>query len=163
MIVGVVLIVISLGFLFSVFVFVFVEWVRRNDCTANLGREIARAMVAYVYDNDDALPPACQWTDKVKPYISKHYRFDPFVCPSAKQLKCGYAFYRPLGGRKVTTIAKPENVPMLFDSSKGQFNYADEGQSLALRHFRGANISFVVGHTKWFKEGDARALFQKRP
>jgi prepilin-type processing-associated H-X9-DG protein len=37
-------------------------------------------------------------------------------------------------------------VPMLFDSSKGEFNYADEGQSLDPRHFRGAIISFVDGH-----------------
>ena len=158
-IVGVALVVISLAFLFGVFVFVVVEKVKQGQCAANLAREIALALSAYVQDNDDALPLASQWTDKVKPYISKYYRYDAFVCPSAKQLKCGYAFYRPLSGRKVTTIANPENVPMLFDSSKGQFNYADEGQSLALRHFRGANISFVAGHTKWFKESDAKALF----
>ncbi len=160
LIIGVALGVISLVFLFSVVVAVFVEKLRQDSCLGNLGRGISYALLAYIADNDGVLPAASQWTDKVKPYLLYDYFF---VCPSAKQLKCGYAFYRPLSGRKVATIAKPETVPMLFDSSKGQFNYADEGQSLDPRHFRGANISFVDGHAWWFKESDAKAFFRKRP
>jgi len=135
------------------------EKARIAACVSNQ-RHIAHALQIYVADNDGVLPAASQWTDKVKPYLRNDYLF---VCPSAKQLRCGYAFYRPLSGRKVTTIAKPENVPMIFDSSQGQFNYADEGQSLDLRHLNGSVISFVDGHVRWFKESDARSLFQKRP
>jgi prepilin-type processing-associated H-X9-DG protein len=134
------------------------EKAKTVSCMSNQS-QIARALQMYAADND-VLPAASQWTDKVKPYLRNDYLF---VCPSAKQLKCGYAFYRPLSGRKVATIAKPETVPMLFDSSKGQFNYADEGQSLDLRHLNGAVISFVDGHLKWFKESDAKAFFRKRP
>jgi prepilin-type processing-associated H-X9-DG protein len=134
------------------------EKAKTVTCMSNQS-QIARALQMYAADND-VLPAASQWTDKVKPYLLYDYFF---VCPSAKQLKCGYAFYRPLSGRKVATIAKPETVPMLFDSSKGQFNYADEGQSLDFRHLNGAVISFVDGHLKWFKESEAKALFQKRP
>ena len=135
------------------------EKARIAACVSNQ-RHIAHALQFYVADNDGVLPPASQWTDKVRPYLRNDYLF---VCPSAKQLRCGYAFYRPLGGRKVSSISNPAAVPMLFDSSQGQFNYADEGQSLDLRHLNGAVISRADGHVKWFKESDARSLFQKRP
>ncbi len=134
------------------------EKARIAICVSNQ-RHIAHALQMYAADND-VLPAASQWTDKVKPYLRNDYLF---VCPSAKQLRCGYAFYRPLGGRKVSSISNPAAVPMLFDSSQGQFNYADEGQSLELRHLNGAVISLVDGHVRWFKESDAKALFQKRP
>jgi prepilin-type processing-associated H-X9-DG protein len=134
------------------------EKAKTVTCMSNQ-RQIARALQMYAADND-VLPAASQWTDKVKPYLRNDYLF---VCPSAKQLECGYAFYRPLGNRKVSSISNPAAVPMIFDSSKGQFNYADEGQSLDFRHLNGAVISFVDGHLKWFKESEAKALFQKRP
>ena len=80
----------------------------------NNQKPIAVALHLYAADND-VLPAASQWTDKVKPYLRNDYLF---VCPSAKQLECGYAFYRPLSGRKVATIAKPEIVPMLLTRQK---------------------------------------------
>ena len=135
------------------------EKARIAACVSNQ-RHIAHALQFYVADNDGVLPPASQWTDKVRPYLRNDYLF---VCPSAEQLRCGYAFYRPLGSRKVSSISNPAAVPMLFDSSQGQFNYADEGQSLDLRHLNGAVISRADGHVKWFKESDARSLFQMRP
>jgi len=134
------------------------EKARMAICVSNQ-RQIALALQMYAADNN-VLPAASQWTDKVKPYFRNDYIL---VCPSAKQLKCGYAFYRPLSSRKVATISNPATVPMIFDSSQGQFNYADEGQSLDLRHLNGAVISLADGHVRWFKEGNARALFQKRP
>jgi len=134
------------------------EKARMAICVSNQ-RQIALALHMYAADND-VLPAASQWTDKVKPYLRNDYLF---VCPSAKQLRCGYAFYRPLSNRKVSSISNPAAVPMIFDSSHGQFNYADEGQSLDLRHLNGAVISFVDGHLKWFKESDAKAFFRKRP
>jgi len=127
-------------------------------CVSNQ-HQIALVLQMYAADND-VLPAASQWSDKVEPYLRNDYLF---VCLSAKQLKCGYAFYRPLSGRKVSSISNPAAVPMLFDSSQGQFNYADEGQSLDLRHLNGAVILLVDGHVRWFKESDARELFQKRP
>jgi len=135
------------------------EKARIAACVSNQ-LQIARALQMYAADND-VLPAASQWTDKVRPYLRNDYIF---ACPSAKQLKCGYAFYRPLSGRKVATILNPATVPMLFDSSQGQFNYADEGQSLDLCHLNSAVISFADGHVRWFKKSsDAKAMFLKRP
>lgn len=134
------------------------EKAKTVSCMSNQS-QIARALQMYAADND-VLPAASQWADKVKPYLRNDHLF---VCPSAKQLRCGYAFYRPLSNRKVSSISNPAAVPMIFDSSKGQFNYADEGQSLDFRHLNGSVISFVDGHLKWFKESEAKALFQKRP
>jgi prepilin-type processing-associated H-X9-DG protein len=134
------------------------EKAKTVSCMSNQS-QIARALQMYAADND-VLPAASQWADKVKPYLRTDHLF---VCPSAKQLRCGYAFYRPLSNRKVSSISNPAAVPMIFDSSHGQFNYADEGQSLDLRHLNGAVISFVDGHLKWFKESDAKAFFRKRP
>lgn len=48
---------------------------------------------------------------------------------------------------------------MLFDSTKGQRNYADRGQSLAFRHLSGVVIAFADGHVKWMKESGAKRVF----
>jgi prepilin-type processing-associated H-X9-DG protein len=163
-IIGVVLVVNFLAFLIlAVYAVVIVaglirENIRTSGCIYHQ-KQIAIAVAQYLQDHSDFLPPASLWSDKVRPYLLND---SLFVCPSAKQLECGYAFYRPLSSRKVSTLPDPYVVPMLFDSSKGEFNYADEGQSLDFRH-SGSIITFVDGHVQFFGGTVGRIILRKPP
>ncbi len=121
--------------------------------------QIARALTLYAADYDDTLPPASLWTDGVRPYLSD----EAFLqCPSVHHLECGYAFYQPLSNRKIKEISQPSYTPMLFDSTKGQRNYADSGESLAFRHLNGVIVAFVDGHVRWLKETEAKRVFKQQ-
>lgn len=126
------------------------------QCISNQ-KAVALAMRQYIADFHDTFPPASQWTELVKPYLGAD---TILICPAARYLSCGYAFYQPLSGRKIKTVSQPSSTPMLFDSSQGQFNYADEGQSLALRHFDGAVFAFVDGHVRWLSKNESRQVFK---
>lgn len=128
------------------------------QCISNQ-KAIALAMRQYIADYHDAFPPASQWTDLLKPYLGSE---TILCCPAARHLSCGYAFYQPLSGHNIKTVSQPSFTPMLFDSSQGQFNYADEGQSLALRHFEGAVVAFVDGHVKWLRGSETKQVFKRQ-
>lgn len=132
---------------------------RQAICLSNQ-RQVALALMQYITDYNETFPAANRWTDAIDPYTRNR---QILVCPEAPNLPCGYAFYRPLGGKKLKQITKPFQTPMLYDSSLGQFNATDNGQSLAARHFGGAGIGFADGHVKWFTESVARSLFRPPP
>ncbi|MCS7265742.1 MAG: DUF1559 domain-containing protein [Armatimonadetes bacterium] len=132
------------------------EKARQTICMDNQ-RQIALAVKQYAVDYHETLPPAFQWTESVKPYLHSDVILS---CPSARHLDCGYAFYQPLSGRKTKAISQPNFTPMLFDSTKGQCNYADNGQSLAFRHLGGVIVAFVDRHIRWMKQNEAKSVFK---
>jgi prepilin-type processing-associated H-X9-DG protein len=134
------------------------EKARQTQCMHNQ-LQIARALTQYVADYNDTFPPASRWTDGMRPYLGS----EAFLqCPSARHLGCGYAFYQPLSSRKIKEISQPSYTPMQFDSTKGQRNYADNGQSLSFRHLNGVVVAFVDGHVKWLEETQAKRVFKQQ-
>ncbi len=129
------------------------------NCLRNL-RTVVLAISQYAADYDKTLPPASGWTDAVAPYLS-----DPriLICPAAKHLPCGYAFYEPVGGRTFATLREPALIPLLFDSSQGTRNYADKGQSVVLRHLEGAYIAFADTHIEWLPRQAVQLAFSQAP
>lgn len=127
------------------------------QCISNQ-KHIALAVMLYTADYHDFFPPTSQWTDAVRPYLGSD---ESFLCPAARHLDCGYAFYQPLSSRKVKEISQRSSTPMLFDSTEGQHNYADKGQSLAFRHLGGAVVAFADGHVKWLSEINAKQVFKR--
>ncbi|MFN3420335.1 MAG: H-X9-DG-CTERM domain-containing protein [Armatimonadota bacterium] len=106
-------------------------------------------------------------SDRVRMLNLVHYR-SSHILPSfragkgKKPIECGYAFYQPLSGRKIKEVSQPSYTLMLFDSTKGQRNYADSGQSLAFRHLNGVVVAFVDGRVRWLKETEAKRVFKQR-
>lgn len=133
------------------------EDARMVGCIDNQ-KQIKSALALYASDHDSRLPPSSQWMDLIQPYL-KHPHLQ---CPSAPELEYGYAFFRPLSNRKLSTIPQPQITPMIFDSTKGQRNHADDGQSLAFRHEKCAVVTFVDGHAKLLSQSSSRRIFKSQ-
>jgi len=130
------------------------EKARTAQCLTHL-KQLALATAQYAADYG-TLPPARYWTVALSPYLASP---SVFLCPSARQLECGYAFYQPVGGRQLKSIQQPSTTPLLFDSSRGLRNHADKGESIAFRHSNGACIAFVDGHVRRLPAAKATKVF----
>ena len=88
-------------------------------CLSNV-KQCDIGMLMYNADFDDRYPDRDRWMDLTLPYTKNVdlYRC-PFVLPPRKELY-GYAFNSWLAPQKVTSLAAPSTVPLLYDS----INYA---------------------------------------
>lgn len=91
------------------------ESARQVVCISNL-HMLARAMVMYADHNSDRLPPAGKWSDAISTYVRDK---DIYVCPEARQLRCGYAFNRDLSSRRVAEVEQAGDIVLLFESNRG--------------------------------------------
>lgn len=141
---------------------------RRAGSISNL-KQIALAHEAYVADFDGFGPPPVSWADSLAPYTSprtvdykKNYSLNFWSPHDDRQVdgdgnEFGYAYFRPLGGVQVSSIAHPADVPIVFDSSDLRWN-ANGDLSLLPDppRWNGKNlIAFLDGHVR-AEEGTPR-------
>jgi len=115
-------------------------------CQSNL-KQIALAFLMYEQDYGDTLPPAGRWSQVIEPYIRNS---QVFACPGVPGSTQGYAFNSNLSGKKLQDVRSPAEIALVFDSSAGQANAADAGQSWPTpgRHDGRNNCAFADGHVK---------------
>ncbi len=123
------------------------EKARATGCLANLN-QLSTAMQMYLVDYDNRFPAAAAWGDLLTPY-AKDWRM--FRCPSVPEGKFGYAMNSDLSRKALEKIAQPEQVPMLYDSTKLEWNAHDAFASLPdpPRHRNyGNTVAYADGHAK---------------
>jgi prepilin-type processing-associated H-X9-DG protein len=116
---------------------------RKITCLSNV-KSLAMAMQMYADDNGSSYPPAGDWCGKVRQYV----RNDKiFVCPSASNIPCGYAFP---GTKSEVQESDPANQVTIFESDRG-WNAAGGPELLTdvPRHLGGDNVGFADGHAAW--------------
>jgi len=116
-------------------------------CVAN-AYHLARAMRAYMEDNDKRLPLAQKWCDQLSPYVESP---KSFVCPQAWRLRCGYAYNTCLSGRRSASVVVPENTVAIFESDRG-WNAHGGAELLprAPRHYHHGDVyGFADGRARW--------------
>jgi hypothetical protein len=129
------------------------ESARKVQCMANVKQ---LAIELQMYQSDwGVLPDGATRSESTADYARglEHY-----VCPSAAELRCGYAYNSALSRLDPATIASPEQTVALFESDRG-WNAAGD-QSLLCpkpRHLRGDNWGFADGHAKWYARGGTPA------
>jgi prepilin-type processing-associated H-X9-DG protein len=122
------------------------EKARLDRCMSNL-KALASAQLMYANDYRDQLPIASQWGDLIRPYVKP----DEYRCPSIpKGQGFGYAMNVRLSRQKVSRLATPGQIPLLYDSSNLAWNAHDPVTSLPNppRHIRLNNIAFADGHVE---------------
>lgn len=90
--------------------------VQSKMCVDNL-RKLAAAQFLYAGDNNDALPPPRLWMNALKSYVPDD---ESFACPMVRQDDAtgyGYSMNEGVTLRKLSGIQKPEDTPLIFDSS----------------------------------------------
>jgi prepilin-type processing-associated H-X9-DG protein len=100
------------------------------------------------------LPPAATWGDAILPYLNDNEWY--FVCPSAPDLACGYAYNEAYSEKRLEEIPTPGEALLLFDSDPGEWNNHQAGADLppAGRHRGPINAGYVDGHTMMLKAPD---------
>jgi len=73
------------------------------------------------------------------------------VCPSAPELRCGYAYNRTLGGRNLGHLTDPAVTVCLFESDLSWNGDGGVGDlATQPRHWGvGDNWAFADGHVDW--------------
>ena len=125
-----------------------------NTCIRRLG-ESSRAMAMYAADNDDSLPPASAWMDKLQPLVRSGRAFR---CPTMRMRgfgAYGYAMNSALSAGKKSAIADPAATPLLFDSTLLAKNAASGIETLPSpgRHNGGNNVAYADGHASRLAAG----------
>ncbi len=117
-----------------------------DRCMDNL-KKLSQAMLLYAHDHGGSLPPASQWSDAVRPYVSSErvYR-----CPSVERQGYGYAMNSNLSMHALGQLADPAGTPLLYDSSNLSWNASDPFTTLPTppRHLGGNNIAFADGRVE---------------
>jgi hypothetical protein len=118
----------------------------RDVCLLNIWyTDVALQM--YADDNDDRLPPAHGWLDRLDEYVKSS---DVFECPEAKGLDCAFAYNAALGGASLSAVADPEHTIVVFESDVG-WN-AHGGPELLPdepRHLGGDSYGFADLSVQW--------------
>jgi prepilin-type processing-associated H-X9-DG protein len=108
------------------------------------------AMLMYVQDYDEMLPPMSQWMDRSNPYLHKNSR--TLQCPEVSNAsrgnasKFGYAGNSEISEKSMSTIAHPESTLLIYDSTNVAWNAHDARKTLAARHEGKVGIGFLDGH-----------------
>ena len=119
-------------------------------CVSN-EKQLALAIRMYSADNTNHVPPAVQWCDGIKRYVTTETLFK---CPAANSSsRCDYAFNARLGGLNETNISP--NTVMIFESD-GDWN-ANGGPERMIGKPRHAHI-FVVA----FADGSVQQVHESQ-
>jgi len=117
------------------------EKARQSSCLSNV-KQLVLGTLEFANDHDGALPSAFNWQRSVEPYLKNSQIFQ-CVSTEAKP-GVNYAMNASLSGRKLDSIAKPNEAVLIYEVQNGQ---------PALRHNGGMNVGYVDGHVKWVKGG----------
>jgi hypothetical protein len=122
----------------------------QTECLSNL-KQLALAVLMWAQDHDEVLPPAKDWGKELFPYLKNE---EVFRCPAVPGLECGYAYNADIAGRKLAEIADPAATVLFYESTLGQLDAADRGESQPRpgRHNGGNARAYVDGHGKWLAE-----------
>lgn len=118
-------------------------------CLSNV-RRMTLGLLMYTQDYDDRLPPSRQWMDAIGAYGVKPY---DLRCPEVARKNpgdYGYALNSSLPHLRVAENARPQTLPLAFDSvfldrnaSSGLHGLPDPG-----RHDGKNSVSFLDGHVE---------------
>lgn len=131
----------------------------RSTCQLKL-KQLMLAIRMYAQDHNGILPPAATWCDAIWPYVKNR---KVFVCPSAPDLACGYAYHDVYSEKKLADIRAPAQEVILYDSDTGEWNAHDAGTSLPPegRHLGQAYVGYVDGHVKGLEVAQAQQLLKQ--
>jgi hypothetical protein len=93
------------------------DWRERQAGTC--GKHMAQlrnALIMYCKDHGGRLPSAAHWCDAVLPYVDDR---SVFVCPTARNRTCSYAFNAAVSGLVWADIEKEHRLAVLFESDGG--------------------------------------------
>jgi hypothetical protein len=94
---------------------------------------------------------------------AKRMKFD-YVCPAARDRKCGYAFNRALGGLSLAAAGDVGVTVLFFESNLG-WNGAGGPKDLPAkpRHSGGDCFGFAAGYAKWIPRQQQSSLVWQPP
>ena len=120
---------------------------KQAACRGHL-KQLGRAMLQYAQDHGGALPSAETWTQALQPYLDDE---GVFRCPAVPELVCGYAMNTACSGARLDDLEEPEETVLLFDSTQGQLQAHDRGESLPRpgRHRGGNHLVGADGQVQW--------------
>lgn len=137
---------------------------KRALCETNL-KHLGLAMLMYMQDYDDKLPPSAKWCDALGIYtsvsvvngrrvVSKEKNEPVLHCPAAGAEKYGYAMNKNLGNLQLARLTSPAETVLLYETMKLERNASGTGDNVAFRHDDVAVYLFVDGHIKWFGQDE---------
>lgn len=136
-----------------------------RGCAGN-ARQLGIAMNLYAGENDDTLP-LDNWTDSLRQYEDDSLVYS---CPVQRRMDpetFGYAFFKPVVGKKLSDIGSPNTTPLVFDSTNTAKNAVADTDTMPKpgRHDNGnANVvCFVNGSTRTVRVGEEGALTRPSP
>jgi hypothetical protein len=139
----------------------------RTTCYQNLQR-LGQAMLLYLEDNAQVIPPGPAWCGALLPYVYVS-QARVLVCPRARDSQCSYALSAASAGIRADRIAEPECIVVLFESDHG-WNSAGGAELLPEepRHMHGDLYAFVDGHAAWWlrkytEDSQGRRLWTQQP
>jgi prepilin-type processing-associated H-X9-DG protein len=135
------------------------EMARRATCLSNL-KQLLLGILMYAQDYNQVLPPAETWGDAILPYVKNK---EIFLCPSAPDLPCGYAYHDAYSKKKLAEVSRPAEAILLYDSTRGDWNAHDAGTSLPKegRHLGQVNVGYVDGHVKALEAAQAQEAVKR--
>ena len=119
----------------------------KTACMQN-AKGLARALLMYLADNDQVLPPSRAWCSSLTSYLS---HASSLSCPAAQNTRCSYAFSGLMSGMQVSRVPDPDYAVAIFESDAG-WNASDGPELLpdAPRHMGGDVYVFASGSTSWY-------------
>ncbi len=120
------------------------EKARSTTCYSDT-KQICLALLMYARENDQRLPPADGWQERLLPYEDNPR---VFVCQDREDTPTPHFALSPyVTWRRLDEIEAPDTVLMVYEiDATGAPVYPHEG---------GANYGFADGHVKWFSRTDA--------
>lgn len=117
-------------------------------------KQLSTGLMIYLSDNDDVLPPAAKWNDRIMPYLKN---VDLFSCPPVKRegKVGGYALNSELSGKKVTSFAEPAKVQLFMETARLGLgvSHGPAEELKVSRHEGKINTAFLDGHVKARRQG----------
>jgi len=121
-----------------------------KTCRDNL-KQLGTALLMYLQDWNERLPPASRWADALKPYV-RHEAV--WHCPQDRRPgRPSYAMNRELAGKSLKDSHNWHRV-LLFESDAAARNRVEGARAVCSpgRHKGGNNYLLMDGRIQWRKE-----------
>lgn len=118
----------------------------KSACQEQL-RKLGRAFQMYLAASQDYFPDPDRWVEQIRPYSG---RSEGLHCPADPEAGISYAFNRNLAGLRRTDLARPAQVPMVYESDLRGPNPAGVGERWPSppRHPGGNLVLFADGSVR---------------
>lgn len=117
-------------------------------CMSNL-KQLSIGLMIYLSDNDDVLPPASKWNDRLMPYLKN---LNLFTCPPVKRegKEGGYALNSDIAEKKVSLFPEPAKVPLFMETARLGLgvSHGPAEELKVSRHEEKINTAFLDAHVK---------------